>query len=162
MNSLKGALWGNSSDAAPSPSRPDPSTNKPDEARAEDDTMAAAAQKEPEKPQQQQQPQEQEQQQQQQQKEERQPDQEQQHQGPTYQKYESLLKYGMVCPDPKAHKKDTKLQDQASSAALHKPHPERDSTKQDNILDSNNRLSSAGESKQLDVANAPFTNQITQ
>ena len=46
-----------------------------------------------------------------------------------------------VCPDPKAHR-DTKLQEQASNAALYVTKPGKSTKQREDVLDANNKLSS--------------------
>ena len=50
-------------------------------------------------------------------------------------------KHDIVCPDPTAHR-DTRLQEQASTAALYVTKTGKNSKQRDDVLDSNNKLSS--------------------
>lgn len=50
-------------------------------------------------------------------------------------------KHDVVCPDPTAHR-DTRLQEQASTAALYVTKTGKNSKQRDDVLDSNNKLSS--------------------
>ncbi|KAI5235714.1 hypothetical protein E4T43_09075 [Aureobasidium subglaciale] len=62
--------------------------------------------------------------------------------------------HAIACPDPSAHR-DTRLQEQASTAALYVTKPAKSSKQRDDILDANNKLSSrnSGAATSLKYAN---------
>ncbi|THX29523.1 hypothetical protein D6D12_04128 [Aureobasidium pullulans] len=60
-------------------------------------------------------------------------------------------KHDIVCPDPTAHR-DTRLQEQASTAALYVTKTGKNSKQRDDVLDSNNKLSSRSAAASLKYA----------
>lgn len=158
MNTIKNAIWGSTSETTnksqsdpsttheSSTSQPDPSSTPPppppqhDEPSAESDDMASAAAQERQQP-----------------PPESHDQDEQQQQGRYSQKDQTpvpppVSSYMMICPDPKVHE-GAKLNDRALNDVLFKSrYPERDSNKHDDILDANNRLSSAGAAASLKYA----------